>query len=577
MKRRAFLSIFLILAMLFTLTACIGQGGLSAPEQLRLTNETHLKWNSVGGAERYAILIDGYEEATTDKTEFDLGSLSLNAGQSYTVSVKALGNGTLADSTASQSLTYTHKKTSTDTPEPPSTSADNPSTETPEGSLPIFNTHDDFFYIAHPSDTIEIEYAFTDNEYRYYYFYLGYLENFPLVYSPSQYIIPNGTSITFSKSMHVESIDSIEEAVSDSVSVTEAQSTSWSKELGVKFAFEGVKIFKAKADVEVEAKTGVTDTWENSETRSHTLTHTVAKSMANGITETVSQTFDANAPKGHYRYVRYAKRCDVYVLTVHDPKTNDYGWTYVTFADDSVKNMGETIEFSTEGTFSSDRENQLRYDEDKCLSCIDPKQTLPYRSTGTPSETYAPISIPMTSVLCAENKDYDPNQTYNNDYKNNGAYDHGSYTVGTFVLYGCWQNKDGSLKIVEPDKFKIEFVFDQDPTRLPNEKNNELYVTSDTAKNVFDTDIRNGDEIGKGAYYIVIKLKNGSSLAPITGLNFMDNKTKGSVITILDNFNLDTQEIASIRIVAVYELQYYAGWFDHHFTNWRFDRTVTFQ
>ncbi|MBQ7365340.1 MAG: hypothetical protein IJW46_07060 [Clostridia bacterium] len=576
MKSKAIITLCLVFAILFSTVACTQTNRLSTPEQIRITNNTILQWNSVGGAEKYAILIDDYEEATTAETKFDLSSLSLTAGQSYTVKVKAIGNGTLSDSLASQSITYMPGSASTNIPSDTTQTTLTP--DKPDGSFPVYNTHDNFFYIAHPSKSIEIKQAFTDNEYQYYYFYLGYLENFPLVYSPSQYIIPNGSTVTFSKSMYAESIESIEDAVSNSVSVSETSSSSWTKELGVKLGFEGVSISKLPTfDLEVEAKTGVTDVWEDSKTTTHTLTHTVAESWATGVTETVSQTFDSTSPTGHYRYVRYAKRCDVYALAVYNIDAEAFGWTYITYANTDVTNMGETIEFSTSNTFASDRTTKLEFDDQKYLSEINTAQTLPFRSTAPEEMVSTPICYPMTSQLCAENQDYNLNKPYNDDYIKNGEYDHGSYTIGSFVLYGCYQNKNGTITVLDPNKFKIEFIFNEDPAHLPNEKNNELYVTSDTAKTVYGTDLQNGEELGKGAYYITIKLKDGSSLKPTVGLNFMDKKTKGSVITVLDGFAISVEEIATIEITAVYELQYYSGWFDHHFTNWRFDQTITFQ
>ena len=106
-------SLLLMVAML-SLTACnLGDlfGGeqatpLAIPENLRV-EDTVLRWNSVEYASGYTVLIDG---VTTEVTETNSFSLAALKDGTYTLAVKANGDGILyATSAYSDSISYTRK------------------------------------------------------------------------------------------------------------------------------------------------------------------------------------------------------------------------------------------------------------------------------------------------------------------------------------------------------------------------------------------------------------------------------------------------------------------------------------
>ena len=101
-----------------------------------------------------------------------------------------------------------------------------------------------------------------------------------------------------------------------------------------------------------------------------------------------------------------------------------------------------------------------------------------------------------------------------------------------------------------------------------------MRVADDTATSVVGCDIQ--ETVRYGAYCVRITYQNGSSAEAIVKTNFMENKAKGSVEILLNGLLAQTQNIAKIEIVIVYELYFYASWFDHHHTNWRCEYILNF-
>lgn len=92
MKTRK-IAVFLILAIFVCVLAGCStiQSTLDVPENLHVENGT-VRWNSVDGAMKYLVFINGNEESSNG-TSFDLSSLNLVDGETYTVKVKAVGDG----------------------------------------------------------------------------------------------------------------------------------------------------------------------------------------------------------------------------------------------------------------------------------------------------------------------------------------------------------------------------------------------------------------------------------------------------------------------------------------------------
>ena len=85
--------VFIILAIFVCVLAGCStiQSTLDVPENLHVENGT-VRWNSVDGAMKYLVFINGNEESSNG-TSFDLSSLNLVDGETYTVKVKAVGDG----------------------------------------------------------------------------------------------------------------------------------------------------------------------------------------------------------------------------------------------------------------------------------------------------------------------------------------------------------------------------------------------------------------------------------------------------------------------------------------------------
>ncbi len=111
MKKKTFIITIVLLAiMVFSLAGCsMVQSILDVPENLHVENGV-AKWNSVDGASKYLIFINGNEEESPN-TSFDLSSLNLVNGQTYTVKVKAVGDGYIKlSSDYSEEITFVYYK-----------------------------------------------------------------------------------------------------------------------------------------------------------------------------------------------------------------------------------------------------------------------------------------------------------------------------------------------------------------------------------------------------------------------------------------------------------------------------------
>ena len=169
------------------------------------------------------------------------------------------------------------------------------------------------------------------------------------------------------------------------------------------------------------------------------------------------------------------------------------------------------------------------------------------------------------------NNGYD---TTTNGHAGDGEKDHGLFELGHLRLYGCEKKSENIYTIKSTKDFAIEYILEQDPKDLPNKPNNELRVDYDEDTSVDNTSIQ-GKEIGRGAYEIKIIRKNGTTDEPIVATDFLTNKGEGAVISMLKNVE-NPSEIQKIEITIVYQLYFYASWFDHHHTNWRSDYTFYF-
>lgn len=91
------------------------QSTLDTPTGLRVTDDGYLRWNSVEGANGYIVSFDSLEEPQISTTQYDLYYADLVEGQTYEVTVRAVGDGYIhLSSEDSHPLRFTYK-----TPEAP--------------------------------------------------------------------------------------------------------------------------------------------------------------------------------------------------------------------------------------------------------------------------------------------------------------------------------------------------------------------------------------------------------------------------------------------------------------------------
>ena len=423
------------------------------------------------------------------------------------------------------------------------------------------------FYIPHQVNKVECVDSFTDGAYNYYYFYLGYLENFPLLYSTT--IKHTGIEQTYQRTLSAESESSIGQAVSNSVTVT--NSSYWENELGWEV---DTKIGNDLASVSI--KRSYKGSWgeEHSQSTATETTHSVANTWAESSADQFVLPLTSTDPLGEYRYVHYTKKCFVYVVAVYSLSSKEFvGYDYLTFADESIKNSVVMIEYSTDGIFSSDNDSNLKFDP-ALINNIDVSIELENRSPSIGTDKATPIDVAVQKHLCELDKNYD---LETNGVGRDGETDHSEFELGHLTIYGCEKRGENIYIIKEPENFAIEYIFEEDTKELPNKYNHELRVSDDGATLVKGTSIQ-GKKIGQGAYQIKITRKSGASDDPIVVHNFMEGKYATAIERMLKAGNIANPEtIAKIEITIVYELYYYHSWFDQHHTNWRSDYVFYFQ
>lgn len=560
MKRIFLLATILLTVLLFWGCSQI-QSTLDTPTDLRVTEDGYLRWNSVEGASGYIVSFDSYEEPQISTTQYDLYYADLVEGQTYEVTVRAVGDGYIhLSSEDSRPLQFTYKTPAA--PEAPVTSSPSVTVVTsPVPSAPqnpplfVYDSNDLSFYIPHSQRPTMTD-GYTDGEKNYYLYHIGYFENFPLLFSTTKRHTYPTTRYVYGQSVTEESAQLIESTILDRVTVENSYTTSVT--VGVE-ATLGIK------DVEsIGATLAVTDTYGSSTVAESSTVYHTASEWRKKIVSTLEQEFDADDPEGYYRYVRYAKRCEIYVLVEYDPDNTakPYRFDYIALADPSSTNAVEMIEYSMDGNFESDRVADLTFNiGDVCRGSR--YDDLAYRG---------PISLDVQRSQCADGSGYNKSASIGSGEAGD-AVRHKDFELGHFVLYGCGV-KDGTYEIVDPEEFKISYVVEQNPARLPCV--NELSVSNDGATQVLGVELA-GRKVGLGVCEVRIYYKNGELAQRTTKFDFFSEKTVGSTVNMMSAVNLtaDPDRIARIEITLAYELYFYNGWFDHHHTNWRSDYVLT--
>ena len=421
------------------------------------------------------------------------------------------------------------------------------------------------FYIPHQAAEVKCIDSFTDGQYNYYCYYLGYLENFPLRYSTS--INHEGTiKQTYERTLSAESQNSIEDSVSNSVTFTNTHK--WESKIGVELGFSDLL-----QTVSFKIGASHTQAGEDSTSTSKQTTHSVAQSWSESSSNNFQLTLEKDDPKGEYRYVHYTKQCDVYVVVVYDLNKKDFvDYEYLTYADESIKNSVVMVEYSPDGNFNSNNESKLTFDY-SLIDSIDTGIALENRAPKQEvSANIVPIDIPVVKHQCKKRaENYDPNTTGDSGH----GKIHNGWEMGHLQISGCSRGtQENYFNIKAPKLFSIKYVFEKNPHELGS----DAYVSDDSTGAVVGMNL-NGKQVEMGAYQAIIYRKDGSGDPAIIKTNFMDGKKVGDEELILGNIE-NPETILKINIIIVYEITDPGGAsiFDGGtaYTNWRSDYTFYF-
>ncbi len=187
---------------------------------------------------------------------------------------------------------------------------------------------------------------FRDDNYYYYIFYLGKLENVPLQ-TPDQYQYYrySGNNYTRSFTTTYAETQTIEEQSSYATSVTEEQYHEASVTAGIEVTASAGAIF-AKAETTVSVETGYTGGWNKSTNDTWTNSYTKAETFSVENAETIEFSFDSSCAEGYYRYILFGT-LDVYTVVIYDPATEQYELN--TFS--VIVAQGFDLDYSASSTF----------------------------------------------------------------------------------------------------------------------------------------------------------------------------------------------------------------------------------
>lgn len=317
--------------------------------------------------------------------------------------------------------------------------------------------------------------------------------------------------------------------------------------------------------------------YSNTTTTTNSQGETVKQEVIVTESQTVEIQFDKSCPVGDYR-LSHVVDADVFAIVEKDPITGAISFDVKTLP---LKGLIELYEYSENG-FQDIKPDKITLDLSRVGDLPVPQRVEtekkpddgkqdPPDDVGGNENAWSPIDVKVEKKLCRLDSGYDIATTGN---ENDGKTDHSLYELGHITVYGCMR-QENSFSVKDPGSFKIAYIFDEDPQKLPNPYKNELKVSDDEATSVRNTDIQ-GKRIGCGAYQVKIIRQNGmTDEGTLVKCNFMKNKSKGSVEYMLANV-LNPETIARIEITVVYELYYYHSPFDRHWTNWRSDYVFDF-
>lgn len=391
-----------------------------------------------------------------------------------------------------------------------------------------------------------------DDRYYYYFFFIGSVENVPLQDNYDTFKFTGNEFETKLSTIKTEG-KTVERQVENIISTNRSWQNSFN--VGVQFPIKGVDV-----------NAGFQGCWGESKTTTASEMSKTVKEYSETISREVTLKFDNTCKQGYYRYILMGV-FDVYAVVVYDTASKQFSLATKV----SLYNQYYMLDYSEDSHFDDNSFDEIEVNESRIDLSKLGESKIPEKEI---EEVAKSITVELNKHLCKLDSKYNPETNGN---EKDGENDHSQFEMGHMVLYGCEQLPDGTYVVTDENSFKLEYIFDANTKELPNTKNNELEVSNDTEKYVVNTALQN-KKIGYGAYCVRVKGKDGSTLCdPIVVTNFMKDKTLGSVENLLTSRQIDPFAVGKLEITIVYELYFYAGWSNHHHTNWRIDCELVFE
>lgn len=418
-----------------------------------------------------------------------------------------------------------------------------------------------------------------NNEYFFYYFYLGTISKVPLYTSVAlQYQYDTEVTFSFNK-LTSESLSS---SISKSSSTIDTHSYTGGFKIGFKQEFTaeaGILLAKAKASFSATEETDHhwTNNWGSTTTDSETATSSYLTQYSNGYTEKAIFSENAGFTKGNYYRMSFYNVVSAYGVLAYDVKNNSYSTTNDFFLENN--SITRVWEESLDSVFTYEQHKDLAFDVNQAIEYAE-KHKLEIYPTEEENNTQIPSTyyVSTTPLSCKLDNKYNYDQPDPNG--NNIHYSH-NFSFGDFVIEDCIKSnttKD-TYSLVRNSNAGLFFRLEYDTNNLPIQDNmTSRYVSVDTKQSGFYKLPWNVGErdIQKGMIVVLVEYEDGTPSEKICITNAFDNLKGGEKISIAKSI----MKPCKVSIAICYELVQWAPGFlgivDDYWMNWRINQTFYF-
>lgn len=405
-------------------------------------------------------------------------------------------------------------------------------------------------------DSPVLKTSFRDDEYYYYLFDLGMINNVPLENFSNMIRHENHGQ----KTTHIIESASVETStISRTLSETTQNTIETSTSASVKLASE----IGAKEICSVSAEYAYSVSAGMAVSKSYIETYADASSFSKTKKISVSMQFDEDTDPGYYGYI-LTGAVEVYAIVAYDIEKKEY---IVDYFSDILQYWIDLYYFSSSDEF-------VNYNFDVIDFSIPNNLDIPTAYKDLSEKEYLPVAVTMNRYNCNDGNQYNKyEQEESADWRSR----HNGFELGELMIYGC--SKIGNVYSVgDRDKFSIKYHVLQDTSNLPRVGTQLTKINNDSETKVTGTNI-NG-RINYGAYWVRITYLDHTQ-AQYNATNILSNANANTYVELVNKSQINgDKEIAQIEVVIVYEM--YAGapgfmgiWW-HEYTNWRCEYSYSF-